>query len=80
MKLKVIAKILDGVIACNKNNIYCFHESSLRDDKGEDSLYMTNEGVYIGQILSKNNHKNADIYWWYTKKEWNKMNAEFQKL
>lgn len=42
--------INDGVIAANKHNIVCFHESSLYDDTNEDSLYRAGE-VYIGRIL-----------------------------
>ena len=80
MTYKVIAKIMDGVIAVNNNNIICFHENSLWDNKGEDSLYHSVEGIYIGQILTEKNHRNADTYWHYTKKEWDKMNNAFQNI
>jgi hypothetical protein len=80
MKLKVIAKIMDGVIACNKTNIVCFHESSIQDDKGEHSLYWSNEGIPVGRILTNKNIHDADTYWWYTKKQWDSMNKEFQKI
>jgi hypothetical protein len=79
MKYKVIAKIMDGVIAINKNHIVCFDEDSLRDNEG-DSLYHSNDGIYIGQILTEKNHSTADRYWSYTKKEWMRMNSEFEKL
>jgi hypothetical protein len=80
MKLKVIAKIMDGVIACNRHNIVCFHENSLRDDKGEDSLYWADEGIPVGRILKSKNHQGADIYWSYSRKEWEKMNTGFQRI
>jgi hypothetical protein len=79
MKFKVIANLVDGVIAANNNNIVCFKENSLRDKNGEDSLYDS-EGIYIGQILTEKMHRNADIYWWYTKKEWTQMNKMFMKI
>lgn len=80
MKLEVIAKINDGVVACNKNNIVCFHENSLRDNRGEDSLYWADEGINIGRVLTEKNHKNADFYWWYTRKEWDTMTIRFKKI
>ena len=52
MKYKVIAKIMDGVIAASKNHIVCFDENSLRDNEG-DSLYRSDDGIYIGQILTE---------------------------
>lgn len=76
MKFKVIAIIDDGVIAANKNNIVCFHDNSLRDNNGEDSLYH----IFINQILSEKNHATADRYWAYTKKEWGKLNKEFSLI
>lgn len=80
MKYTIIAKILDGVIAANKNNIICFRENSLRDKNGEDSLYHSDDGVYIGQTLTEKMHRGADFYWWYSRKEWDKMNKSFEKL
>lgn len=77
MKFKVIKIIDDGVIAANKNNIVCFNESSLRDEKGEDSLYHSDEGIYPGQVLTEKMHENADTYWWYTKKQWIELNSKF---
>ena len=78
MKLKIINIINDGVIACNKNNIMCFNESSLNDDEGEDPLYQTEAGVYVGQILKEKNHSGADLYWWYTRKQWTDINKNFE--
>ena len=69
MKLKIIAIIEDGVIAVNKNNIFCFRENSLRDDKGEDSLCQSDKGIYIGQILTEKNHGEADTYWRYNNRK-----------
>ena len=80
MKLKVLTIIKDGVIAANKSNIVCFSENSLRDDRGEDALYHSDKGIYPGQILNSRNYDSADSYWWYTNKEWDKMNDSFQAL
>lgn len=82
MKYKVIAKILDGVIAVSKSQIICFSENSLRDDNGEDALYYLDGKYYnipIGRILTDKNCGSADVYWSYTKKQWNAMNDAFQK-
>ena len=75
MKYKVIATIIDGVIAANKNNIVCFAENSLSDSDG-DRL----ENIYPGLILEEKNHRNADRYWSYTKKEWQRINKEFCEI
>lgn len=79
MKYKVIAKIMDGVILANKNNIVCVNESTIRDNNGEDALYW-NSDIHIGMILSDKNIGNSDFYWSYTKKEWNSMNEAFKKV
>jgi hypothetical protein len=79
MKYKVIAKIMDGVVIANKNNIICVDESTIRDNKGEDSLYW-GSGIYIGMILSDKNINNADTFWHYSKREWDFMNKEFQNI
>ena len=80
MKLKIIAKVSDGIIACNKNNIVCFQEKSLSDDRGEDALYWIDEGIQVGRILKNKNHQNADFYWCYSRKEWNAMTKGFKNI
>jgi len=81
LKLTIIAKIQDGIIAANKNNIICFDESSIKDDKGEDSLYHTNpDRLCIGQILTDKNTKYTDSYWWYSKKEFEKIIDGWKKI
>lgn len=77
MNFKVIKIINDGVIAANKNNIVCFNASSLRDENGEDSLYSSDDGIYVGQTLVEKMHKSAEYYWWYTKKQWVEINSKF---
>lgn len=76
MKYTVIANIIDGVIAASKNHIVCFDESTLSDENG-DSLYFSEEGIYIGQILTEKMHRDADAYWRYSKKDWDLMNQKF---
>lgn len=78
MKLKIIAIIDDGVIAANKNNVVCFDGSSLRDSFGEDRL--DDSKIYIGAELSNNNYENADTFWWYNKKEFEKIVNGFKSL
>ena len=80
MKLKILTIIKDGVIAANKNSIVCFHENSLSDDKGEDALYHSKDGIYPGQVLTGKNYDNADYFWWYTRTEWSRINDGFQAL
>lgn len=41
--------------------------------------YHTKE-INEGMILTNKNVEDADTYWSYSKKEWNKMNDAFQNI
>jgi len=69
MKYKVIAQIKDGAICATKGRITCYVENSL--DVPE---------LKIGDILPKDATIWAETYWSYSRKEWEKMNEEFNKL
>ncbi len=74
MKYKVIAEILDGVIAATKSEITCFVSNALHDEND------TRVNPKIGDTLSAGTTLNAQIYWSYSKKEWDKMDKSFRKL
>ena len=75
MKYKVIAKIIDGVIVASKNDITCYVDGSIKDEIGEDRL----ENIKTGDSLTSKNVDYAEIYWSYTRKEWDRINSEFLK-
>jgi hypothetical protein len=74
MKYKVIAEILDGVIAATKSEITCFVSNTLHNEWGGPI------DVRTGDILSSDTTDNAETYWSYSKKEWDKMDKSFRKL
>ena len=80
MKFKVTAEMHDGVICVNKSTITCFIASSLQariDDRSDGELGFE---IKIGDLLPKETTDNAETYWSYSRKEWDKMNEAFQKL
>ena len=74
MKYKVIAEILDGTICANKSTITCFISNTMHSKEGHKI------DPQIGEILPKITTDNAEYYWSYSRKEWDKMNEAFQKL
>lgn len=74
MEYKVIAEILDGTICATKGTITCFCSNSLQDKDGH--------GIdpQLGEILPTYSTDKADTFWSYSRKEWENMDAEFNKL
>lgn len=80
MKKKVIAKILDGVICANKNQITCYIENSLYGTLDEYHNGADVPELKIGDILPTEVTNWTETYWSYSRKQWDKMNEEFNKL
>lgn len=80
MRYKVIAKILDGVICANKSRITCYRENSLNGSLDEFYNCVPLPEAKIGDILPKYATHTAETYWSYSRKQWDKMNEEFNKL
>ena len=76
MKYKVIAEVGDGIICANKSNITCFIDNQLIARVEE----VNGTFPYIGDVLPEKATNNTEFYWSYTRKEWDKINNEFQKL
>lgn len=74
MKYKVIAEILDGTICASNSRITCFISNTMHDKEGHKI------DPQIGEILPKITTDDAEYYWSYSRKEWDKMNEAFQKL
>lgn len=74
MKYKIIAEILDGTICATKSNITCFVSNSLHDQNGDRI------DPQIGEILPKKSTDQAETFWSYSKKEWEKLNKGFVKI
>lgn len=73
MKYRVLDIIDDGVIIGNKGTIKCVREGSIMDEKQEARL-----DVYEGKHISDKNLQGADVYWDYSRKQWNKLNEAFK--
>jgi hypothetical protein len=76
MKYKVLDIIGDGVILGNKHEIKCIRENSIFD-------YQENEAIdvdEIGMILSDKMLDGAEVYWSYSRKQWNNINKEFGRV
>lgn len=74
MKYKVIAFIQDGVILAQKNIITCWRDSSFYNEKTEERF-----DVEIGDEVKYSDFSGGDCYWYYSFKEWDKINKAFMK-